>query len=61
MAEQAKVNRDRILKEFLRLTAFDAESFHERKIAEYVKERLRSLGLVVEEDHAREKIAKEHP
>ncbi len=61
MAEQAKVDRDRILKEFLRLTAFDAESFHERKIAEYVKERLRSLGLVVEEDHAREKIAKEHP
>ncbi len=61
MAEIVKVDRDRIQNEFFQLTAFDAESFHERKIAEYVKEKLRSLGLTVEEDDAREKIAKEHP
>ena len=61
MAEIVKVDRDRIQNEFFQLTAFDAESFHERKIAEYVKEKLRSLGLTVEEDDARERIAKEHP
>ncbi|MCR4598967.1 MAG: M20/M25/M40 family metallo-hydrolase [Acetatifactor sp.] len=60
MAEIVKVDRDRIQNEFFQLTAFDAESFHERKIAEYVKEKLRSLGLTVEEDDARERIAKEH-
>ena len=61
MGVQIKVDRERILNEFLQLTAFDAESFHEGKIAAYVKEKLQGLGLTVEEDDAREKIAKEHP
>ena len=61
MTEKGKVNRDRIKEEFFHLTTFDAESFHESKIAAYVKEKLKNLGLRVEEDGARERIGKEHP
>ncbi len=61
MSDQIKVDRDRIQKEFFKLTTFDAESFHEKEIAAYVKEKLKSLGLQVQEDSAGEKIAKEHP
>ena len=61
MADLFKTDRNRILEEFFRLTSFDAESFHERKIAEYVKEKLKALGLQVEEDRAGEKLAELHP
>lgn len=61
MANSFKTDRNRILEEFSRLISFDAESFHEKKIAEYVKEKLRDLGLRVEEDRAGEKLAGLHP
>ncbi|MBR5348691.1 MAG: M20/M25/M40 family metallo-hydrolase [Lachnospiraceae bacterium] len=61
MADSNITDRNRILEEFFRLTSFDAESFHERMIAEYVKEKLRSLGLRVEEDRAAERLAALHP
>ena len=61
MADEKRVDRDRVREEFFRLTAFDAESFHESKIASYVKRKLIQLGLTVEEDGAAAKIAKAHP
>ena len=61
MSEIYKVDRDRIRDEFFKLTAFDSESFHEKRIASYIKSKLISLGLRVEEDDASEKIAKAHP
>ena len=60
MPKQVRVDRDRIREEFLRLISFDAESFHEKKIAAYVKGRLEELGLRVEEDDAGEMISKDH-
>lgn len=61
MADEKRVDRDRVREEFFRLTAFDAEFFHESKIASYVKRKLIQLGLTVEEDGAAAKIAKAHP
>lgn len=61
MSEIYKVDRDRIRDEFFKLTAFDSESFHEKRIASYIKSKLISLGLRVEEDGASEKIARAHP
>lgn len=55
------VNKGRIITEFFRLTAFDAPSYHEKNIAEYVKKKLLDLGLTVEEDHAKEKLLAEDP
>jgi tripeptide aminopeptidase len=46
------VQEKRILKEFETLTAFDSESFNERQIADYLIQKLRDLGLEVEEDCA---------
>ncbi len=46
------VNQNRLIKEFTRLVSFDAESYEERKIADYLKEKLHILGLQVEEDRA---------
>ena len=60
MAEEKRGDRDRVREEFFRLTAFDAESFHESKIASYVKRKLIQLGLTVEEDGAAAKIAQAH-
>ncbi len=59
MANQVSVNKDRILEEFFRLTSFDAPSYQEEEIAKYLKEKLKGLGLRVEEDDAREKLLKE--
>lgn len=53
------VNRDRIIKEFIQLTSFDSPSYQEKNIAEYLKKKLVSLGLTVEEDTAREELLKE--
>ncbi len=61
MTEEKIVDRSRVREVFFRLTAFDAESFHEKKIASYVKEKLLQLGLTVEEDNAGLKIADKHP
>lgn len=45
-----RVNRERIVDEFVRLTAFDSESYQEQDIMDYLKEELRGLGLQVEVD-----------
>lgn len=52
----AEINRDRLAAEFKRLVSFDSESFHEKEISEYLKDKLRNLGLRVEEDHAKERF-----
>lgn len=54
-AEQGKqgnyqVNRKRLLQQFLKLTAIDAESYHERKMAKYLKEQMQDLGIEAWED-----------
>ena len=53
------INENRLTEEFVRLTAFDSPSYQERKIAEYVKKELISLGLQVSEDDAAGKLQKE--
>lgn len=55
------INRERLLEEFIRLTTFDATSYHEKEIAGYVKNELKGLGLRVEEDSAYEKLLAEDP
>jgi tripeptide aminopeptidase len=59
MAKKLSVNKDRILEEFFRLTAFDAPSYQEAEIAKYLRDKLESLGLQVEEDDTRERLLKE--
>ena len=59
MANQVSVNKGRIIEEFIKLTSFDAPSYQEEDISKYLKEKLQSLGLSVEEDDAREKLLKE--
>lgn len=46
------VKRERIINEFLKLTAIDSVSFKERRMADYLLERLRGLGLEPTEDDA---------
>ena len=46
------INKERLLNEFLHLISFDSESYHERKIADYLKNELIDLGLKVDEDDA---------
>ena len=48
------MNRDRLVKTFQELTAIDAPSFDERKMADELTARLRKLGFVVSEDRAGE-------
>lgn len=55
------VNQKRILEEFTKLVSFDTESFHESEIAEYLKDKLRNLGLKVYEDQARTNLQKNDP
>lgn len=50
------VNRQRLLAEFERLVSFDAESFHEAEIKEYLKRKLSDLGLAVIEDGAADSL-----
>lgn len=50
------INRKRLVQQFQTLVSIDAESFHERKMADYVKGRLTDLGLQVEEDDKAETI-----
>lgn len=59
MADRVSVNKDRILAEFFKLTSFDAPSYQEEGIAKYLKEKLKSLGLSVEEDDAKSKLLEE--
>lgn len=59
MADRVSVNKDRILAEFFKLTSFDAPSYQEEGIAKYLKEKLKSLGLSVEEDDTKSKLLEE--
>ena len=58
---QKNINGSRLVEEFIHLTSFDAPSYHEEAIAEYIKKKLQSLGLRVEEDRAGEKLLAEDP
>lgn len=51
------VNQKRLLDEFFRLVSIDAEFYEEREMADYLKERLKELGLLVKEDRAGELLA----
>ncbi|MDD5886820.1 MAG: M20/M25/M40 family metallo-hydrolase [Oscillospiraceae bacterium] len=50
------IRSERLVHTFGSLVALDAESYHERAIADFVLERLRSLGLDAREDDAKERI-----
>ncbi len=54
-----KINKERLIAEFFELAAFDSESTGEADIAGHIKEKLRKLGLRVEEDKAGEKLREE--
>jgi tripeptide aminopeptidase len=51
-----KTNQVRLIDEFTRLVSIDSPSYGERQLGDLVKARLRSLGLMVIEDDAGEKI-----
>lgn len=55
------MQENRIVEEFLKLTAFDSQSFSESEIAEYLKQELEELGLEVTVDDAKERLQKERP
>ena len=50
------INKDRVINEFLELVKIDSETGHEREIADFLTEKLKSLGLEVIEDDAGQKI-----
>lgn len=51
------LNQDRLFKEFQKLVSFDTESYHEKKIGEYLTNKLIDLGMEVEVDDAKDKLA----
>lgn len=46
------INKDRIVDEFITLVKIDSPSLHERKIADYLTDKLQKIGLKVTEDGA---------
>jgi tripeptide aminopeptidase len=48
------INRDRLTEEFCRLVSIDSPTFNERKMADYLTEKLNRLGIEVTEDNAGE-------
>ena len=50
------VNRKRLLDTFVKLVSIDSESYHERKMADFLKQELLRRGLFVQEDDAAEKL-----
>ena len=52
-------DRDFLIEEFKRLAGFDSESFNEKRISEYLIERLKELGLKVATDNAEEELLRE--
>ena len=54
------VNKKRLVDTFLKLVSIDSESYHERKMADFLKKELKSLGLHVEEDDSAEKLAEHY-
>ena len=53
------VQTQRLVSEFEKLVSFDAESYHERQIADYLEERLAGLGLTIYEDRAAQLLDEE--
>jgi len=53
------VNKKRVVDEFIKMVSFDSESYHERKIADYILSQLRHLGIEAREDEAFEILAGE--
>lgn len=51
---EAMINQERIIHEFIELTAIDAISFQEREIADVLKGKLEAIGFTVWEDEAGE-------
>ncbi|WP_036817914.1 M20/M25/M40 family metallo-hydrolase [Pontibacillus yanchengensis] len=49
-----KINRERLIEEFLELVQIDSETGDEAKIAEVLKDKFRNLGLDVTEDDSKE-------
>src|SRR5665648_134601 len=49
---KAMINRERLLAEFIELLRIDSPTKNERQIADHLKDRLKSLGMVVTEDKA---------
>lgn len=50
-----KVNKERLINEFIELVQIDSETGYEADIAEVLKEKFTHLGLKVTEDHSKEK------
>nr|WP_314459049.1 M20/M25/M40 family metallo-hydrolase [uncultured Clostridium sp.] len=46
------INRSRLVSQFKRMVEFDSETYHEREIADYLKEEMKQLGFDVTEDDA---------
>ena len=55
------IREERIRQNFIDLARFDSETFHERKIGEYLVKMLRDLGLEVRTDTTDEAYLKKHP
>ncbi len=54
-----KINKERLIGNFLELAAFDSESYNEADIANHIKKKLEKLGLRLEEDKAKERLSEE--
>lgn len=50
------VNQERLVAEFVKLVSIDSLSFQERKMADYLKERWKELGVTLTEDDAAARI-----
>lgn len=55
------ISETRLCQYFKDIVAIDAESWHERKMGEHIKAQLEKLGLIVEQDHAGEILARRSP
>lgn len=50
------INKDRLVQTFLHLVEIDSESYHERKMAEFLKKELENRGIYAREDDAALKL-----
>ena len=53
------LQKQRIINEFQKLVSMDSESFCERQLADYLKERLEAFGFTVSEDNAGEVLTEQ--
>ncbi len=53
------LRKQRIINEFQKLVSMDSESFCERQLADYLKERLETFGFTVSEDNAGEVLTEQ--